>query len=228
MRRSLARVAPLVLLCLAPAVARAQELQVKFVSAPQINCVFSPSCSVTVSDFSAPFWGKGFLQSRVIQGAPGSPAEGMWVYLYRVDLAQAAIPGAPSIPNVQAVEIDIGPVVNTLDFDGDGVAGEQVFAITQGGMGVMPPHKAVREGRVITFHLWPGVVAGHDGGAGSSTTFFGVVSRAGPRSVTATLRAPSAGDVVVEARAPSVLTGRPVPPRPTRPVPTVRPPSSRP
>jgi hypothetical protein len=77
--------------------ARAQPLIVAEVEAPGINCVFAPSCIITVNDsvgfiplpyLTAP--NTAFLQSRTVPGAPGTPAAGKAGYLYRISLTQAA------------------------------------------------------------------------------------------------------------------------------------------
>src|SRR6266498_5135978 len=67
-------------------------LNVVNTSAPQVNYVFSTDGTVTVTDMSSPIFGGGFLQSRIFQGEPGSPAAGKWVYEYRLDLRNASDP----------------------------------------------------------------------------------------------------------------------------------------
>ena len=57
----------------APFAARAVPLGMVEVEAPAINCVFNPSCTVTVVDTSEPITlaassGSGFLQSRTFTG----------------------------------------------------------------------------------------------------------------------------------------------------------------
>lgn len=51
------------------------------VSAPAINCTFDPSCTVTVTDSTAPILiaagGTNFLQSRTFVGKPGTPGNGL-------------------------------------------------------------------------------------------------------------------------------------------------------
>src|SRR6266508_3428247 len=77
--------------------ARAQPLIVAEVEAPGINCVFAPSCIITVDDsvgfISLPYLAApntAFLQSRTVAGAPGTPAAGKAGYIYRISLTQAA------------------------------------------------------------------------------------------------------------------------------------------
>lgn len=52
-------------------------LKVVDVGAPAINCVFDSSCTVTVTDSTAPIpipaGGTNFLQSRTFTGKPGAP-----------------------------------------------------------------------------------------------------------------------------------------------------------
>ena len=75
-------------------------LKVVAVAAPAINCVFNPSCTVTVTDSSSPLPvgnGAGFLQSRTYRGVAGAPGAGYWAVLYRVDLRNAVVaPGPPT------------------------------------------------------------------------------------------------------------------------------------
>ncbi|HEU4557083.1 MAG TPA: hypothetical protein VFS20_04510 [Longimicrobium sp.] len=192
----------------------ATPLSLVNVSAPAINCVFNTSCTVTVNDVSSPIWGQGFLQSRTYQAAPGSPAAGMWVYQYRVDLTRVV--GTTAIPMVNSFAIDFGPVVNSVDFNGDG-SGDQVFVVTGGGLGSVAPVSAEQTGRVITFTFNPSVAGGGSPGTGQTTFFFGLVSRTAPREMTGRLFTNTSGTVALEARAPSRLVIRPIPgplPRP--------------
>jgi len=177
------------------------------VSAPTINCVFNTSCTVTVNDFTSPIWGSGFLQSRTYQAAPGSPAAGMWVYEYRIDLTRVS-EAAPHA--VSSFAIDFGPVVSSVDFNGDG-GGDQVFVVTGGGLGSVAPVSAEQTGRILTFSFNPRVTGGSSPTApGQTTFFFGLVSRTAPREVPARLFT-NGGTVAMRAKAPSALVLRPIP-----------------
>ena len=85
----------LIAACLAvPAAALATPLKAVTVAAPDVNCVFDPSCKLTVADtvgdISVPgVTGKAVLQSRTFSGAAGAPGEGLTGYDYRIDLTQA-------------------------------------------------------------------------------------------------------------------------------------------
>ena len=72
------------LFCFTPLVVAAAPLKVVNVSAPAINCVFNPTCTVTVNDptdnIAMSTGGTGFLQSRTYKGAVGSPAAGLFAY----------------------------------------------------------------------------------------------------------------------------------------------------
>jgi hypothetical protein len=223
MRSTFRTLLPLALLATtAGSLHAATPLSLVNVSAPAINCVFNTSCTVTVNDFTSPVWGQGFLQSRTYQAAPGSPAAGMWVYEYRVDLTRVV--GTGAIPQVHSFAIDFGPVVNSLDFNGDG-NGDQVFVVTGGGLGSVAPVSAEQTGRVITFTFNPAVAGGGSPGSGQTTYFFGLVSRTAPRQQTGRLMTNTSGTLALQARAPSALVIRPIPgpfprpiPRPSGPV----------
>jgi hypothetical protein len=195
--------------------AQAQPLQIVTVGAPAINCVYAPSCTVTPNDFTAALLQGGFLQSRVLQAQPGSAAAGMWGYLYRIDLRNATAPGSS---RVTEFSIDFGPVVNTLDYNGDGARGEHVFVITSGGLGSVGPSAAVRNGNVVTFRFSQPVEAGQ------TSYFFGMTSRRQPHAVTARITSNVDPNISIEARAPQRGRAMPQrPERPERPVPPVQP-----
>ncbi|MEO8034655.1 MAG: hypothetical protein ABI837_09495 [Acidobacteriota bacterium] len=159
----------------------AQPLQVVTVGAPAINCVFNPTCKVTVSDLSAPIWTSGFLQSRNYRGAAGAPAAGRYVYEYRIDLRNVV--GVTAIPYITSLTVNIGPTLK-YDFNGDGHL-DDVFVVTSGGLGTAGLSSAVRAGNNIRFTFTPPVAGGGTPGAGASTFFFGVVSRYPRHNVTA-------------------------------------------
>jgi hypothetical protein len=217
MRSTLRTLLPLVALAAAAGpLHAATPLGLVNVSAPAINCVFNTSCTVTVNDFTSPVWGQGFLQSRTYQAAPGSPAAGMWVYEYRIDLTRVV--GTTAIPMVNSFAIDFGPVVNSVDFNGDG-NGDEVFVVTGGGLGSVAPVSAEQTGRVITFTFNPAVAGGGSPGTGQTSFFFGLVSRTAPREMTGRLFTNTSGTVALEARAPSRLVIRPIPGPLPRPIP---------
>jgi hypothetical protein len=189
MKRNLGAALALLAAALAPVAAQAQPLPIVTVGAPAINCVLATSCSVTVTDFTAPLLGSGFLQSRTYQAQPGSPAAGLWVYEYRVDLTNAT-PGA----TVSGMTVDFGPVVGTLDYNGDSRP-DRAFVVTSGGLGSVGPSSAFQAGRMISFRFVPAVTAGN------TSYFFGMVSRGGPRPTRVRL-ATSAGSLLLEGRAP--------------------------
>ena len=170
------------LLLLAPAAA-AQPLRVVSVSAPAIQCVFNPSCKVTVEDLSAPVAARGFLQSRHYKAAAG-----LYVYEYRVDLRDAA--GANGI---RTLTVEFGPNAR-LDFDGRGRA--DVFVTTRGNLGSVGLASAVRDGNSVTFTFRPTVTGG------GSTVFFGLVSRYPRRTVGASADGGTGPPMLLEVWAP--------------------------
>jgi hypothetical protein len=188
------------------AVAQAQPLQIVTVGAPAINCVFDASCTVPVTDHSAPLFGSGFLQSRNYEGQPGAPAAGQWAYVYRIDLRNAV----PATARVTALRIEFGPVTSTLDYDGNGSTGEHVFVVTSGGLGTVGPASATRMGNTVTFRFSPAVEAGQ------TSYFFGLASPGAPRAVTAQVTGVPGGSINLEARAPEAPTRGVRPERPGR------------
>jgi len=178
-------------------------LKVVNVGAPAINCVFDPSCTVTVTDTTAPIpipaGGTNFLQSRTFVGMPGAPANGLYVYEYRIDLRNAL--GITYIPCLSSMSIEFGPVVSTLDYNGDGEA-DQVYVITSGGLGSIGLASAEKEDNTITFTFSAPVCAGGHPGDGQSTFFFGLVSTQPPVNTTAKVKETTGSVYDVPARVP--------------------------
>lgn len=191
------------LLCLFCASAQALPLKVVNVSAPAINCIFDPTCKVTVSDTTDTIplgtGGTNFLQSRTVTGKPGAPANGLYAYEYRIDLRNAI--GITNIPCINSLSLDFGPVVSSLDFDGDGKP-DQVYVVTGGGLGTVGVASADQVGSKITFNFSTPVCAGGSPGAGQSTFFFGLVSKQAPQFVAATVKTSGGATLNVKARAP--------------------------
>ena len=185
----------------------ATSLKVVNVNAPAVNCVFNPSCKIEVSDTTAPIpipaGGTNFLQSRTFTGAAGAPANGLYGYEYRINLINAL--GITHIPCVSSLTVDFGPVVGTLDYDGDGVADDQVYVVTSGGLGSVGLVSAKQESRNITFTFSEPVCAGGRPGDGQSTFFFGLTSTQPARPITAKVRETGGPLHDVPARAPQVL-----------------------
>lgn len=179
------------------------NLSIVNVNAPAVNCVFDPTCKILVSDSTATIPlatdGTNFLQSRTFVGKPGSPANGLYGYEYRVDLRNAI--GITDIPCVSNMTIDFGSVVSTLDYDGDGNA-DQVYVITGGGLGSVGLSSAEQNGNEITFSFDPSVCAGGSPGSGQSSFFFGLTSTQPPNSVTAKVMEVTGLEYSVQARAP--------------------------
>jgi hypothetical protein len=191
------------LLCFTPFVVEAVPLKVVNVSAPAINCVFSPACTVSVNDTSdnvtLSAGGTGFLQSRTYKGLPGSPADGLFAYEYRLDLRNAV--GALNIACVDWMSISFGPVVSTLNFGGNSKP-DQVFVVTGGGIGTIGIASAVQTGSVIKFKFTSPVCEGGSPGKGNSSFFWGLVSKKPATKVTATLHETGGATHVVKARSP--------------------------
>ena len=170
----------------------AMALNVVTTSAPQVNYVFSTDGTVTVTDMSSPIFGGGFLQSRIFQGEPGSPAAGKWVYEYRLDLRNAQ--SITDVPYATSVGLSTGPVLS-YDYNFNNVATDQVFVVTAGGLGTIGLQSANYAFGYTTFKFSTAVWAG------DTSYFWGYVSSAPPQVVTATV-ATSHGNVQLNAYAP--------------------------
>ena len=165
------------MLCAAPA--REAQLTVVEVNAPAVNCVFNPTCTVTVTDSVStlqftPYGAGAFLQSRTYSGQPGTPGAGLTVYEYRLDFTEAL----PFTECVAGLVLDFGPVAK-LTYPPNQPA--HAFVITQGGIGTVGIESAEQDGSVITFTFKSNVCAGQ------STQFFGMAAGKGPETVTPVL-----------------------------------------
>src|ERR1041385_3774360 len=136
-------------------------------------CVFSTTCSVTVTDYSPTILGSGKLQTRIYQGQPGSTGAGKYVYEYRVDLTQVA--GVTYPPSVDSVAIWNTSTPLQFDYNFDGNATDQVYVITSGGLGTKGLVSSYLSGGWSYFNLNP-VYAGSYPGGGESSYFFGFAS----------------------------------------------------
>jgi hypothetical protein len=191
------------LFCLTPFAVQAIPLKVVNVSAPAINCVFNPSCTVTVNDTSDNIvmstGGTGFLQSRTYLGVPGAPANGLYAYEYRIDLRNAV--GTVAISCIDSMTLTFGPVVSSLNYGGT-AAPDQVFVVTGGGIGTIGLASAIQSGSNIKFNFAKPICEGGAPGKGDSSFFWGLVSKTPAKFVNATLHETGGATHVVKARAP--------------------------
>ncbi|MCZ7626405.1 MAG: hypothetical protein C3F12_14165 [Candidatus Methylomirabilota bacterium] len=161
------------------------------VGSPAVYCLFDPSCKVTTIESStAPIpmqvEGTAFIESRTFAGKPGTPAAGLYGYEYRINLEQAV--ATTHMPCLRTMALEFGPIVDTLDYNGDGQAGDLIYVVTDGGPGKIGiDHVHGWTNRFIVYFDSP-VCAGPSGVRGDSTYAFGLVSAQPPRAVTATLK----------------------------------------
>lgn len=184
-------------------------LDIVSVGAPAINCKFDTDCTITVTDTSdhftiGPTSGDAFLQSRTWPpGEPGTAAEGLYAYEYRLDLRQLA--GITALPCINEFSIDFGSVT-PLDYNGDG-NNDHVWVVTSGGLGTVGPSSAEKTGDSIKFSFNPPVCAGSSPGNGESSYFFGLASTRQPWAVEAQVKDTIGGSTSLDARAPKILPG---------------------
>ena len=121
----------------APATVQATPLKIVDVTAPDVNCVFDPSCKLPVTDSLGDIvipavTGKAILQSRTFSGAAGAPGDGLTGYDYRVNLTQASTDGEAA-GCVTDMTVDFGPV-SKLQYNKAG-PDDDVYVVTKGGLG---------------------------------------------------------------------------------------------
>ena len=182
----------------------AAPLAVVTVAAPDINCVFNPTCKITVTDTGGNIpipgiAGTARLQSRTFNGAKGAPAAGKRGYMYRMNLTQAY--GIVDIPCVNALKVDFGPAVKLQYNKAGGL--DDVFVVTKGGIGTIGLASADQTGNVITFNFSKPVCGGGSPGKGDTSHFFGLTSNHAPKAITAQVQVVGGPLVSVAARAPN-------------------------
>jgi hypothetical protein len=85
---------------------------------------------------------------------------------YRLDLTNAAGNAGAC---ATMLTVGFGPIVSTLDYNHDGLTGDQVFVTTVGGVGTIGLASASQTGRLITFHFQTPVCPGALPGGGKSS-----------------------------------------------------------
>jgi hypothetical protein len=170
------------------------------VSASTIYCRFDPSCAVTVTDSSATpipmqVGGAALLHSRTFTGQPGTPASGLYGYEYRLDLEKASetmveVDGVATKrrPCLLTMSLEFGPIVGTLDYDGDGKTGDLVYVVTSGGPGTIRLGAVHRWRNKLIVNFDSPICVGPSGNQGYSSYLFGLVSTQPPTSVDATVK----------------------------------------
>jgi hypothetical protein len=193
--------AALVLMSLA---AQGQLLTVVEVGAPAVNCVFNPSCTITVSDtvgfiplpyLAAP--NTAFLQSRTFTGEPGTPGAGKTGYMYRISLTQAA----GTADCLGGLVVNFGPVAK-LPYKDNQPA--DVFVVTTGGLGTISLKSAEKFGGVIEFTLARQLCLSGGPDLNNTTFFFGLAADTAPTPVSAQIFSTGTPPLYnVNARAPA-------------------------
>jgi hypothetical protein len=161
------------------------SLSVVEVNAPAVNCVFQPSCVITVSDtvgrIALPYLtspGSAFLQSRIFPTAPDTPAAGLTGYVYRISLTEASGSGEC----ISGLVLNFGPVVKLPYLPAQQA---DVFVITTGGLGTIGIKSAQKSGDVIDFAFSKPLCVGTAPDIKNTTFFFGLASSAVPKHINA-------------------------------------------
>lgn len=129
----------------------AAPLRVVEVDGSTVTCVFNATCLVTVTDTTGiyppkpGYSGKPKLISRTFVGAPGSQAEGLTAYLYRVDFTRAH--AETDVNCAENIKVKM-PGLTRLKYDGETRA--DVFVISTGGVGDVGISSADKVGSTVT------------------------------------------------------------------------------
>jgi hypothetical protein len=164
---------------LASMAAQAQLLTVVDGNAPAVNCVFKPSCVITVSDtighIPLPYLAvlnAAWLQSRTYTGVAGAPGAGKTGYEYRVSLTEAS----GSADCLTGLVLNFGPA--KLPYKNNQPA--DVFVITTGGLGTIGIKSAQKFGDVIEFTFGKALCLSGGPDIKNTTFFFGLAADKAP------------------------------------------------
>lgn len=191
---------------LPPAVIKLNMVKVNY---PDINCFFNTTCVASPTDTSSPITvaganGSGFLQTRIYQGQSNAPTAGLHAYVYRVSL-EGVSNATGKIPTFTSFTINFGQIVESFDFNKDGQTGDQIFVISEGGLGSVAPSEAIYDGNTITFRFNnPRLGGGGQSSKGQTSFFFGLVSKNPQRNVGVRAVVNEGTGVNLSARAPSL------------------------
>jgi hypothetical protein len=175
----------MVALALSSAAAWAQPLKVVNVGAPAINCVFSTTCTIVVSDsvgyvplpyLQAPK--TAWLQSRTYTAMAGTPGAGFTGYEYRLSLTEAA----GHAECLGGLILNFGPAAK-LPYASGQLA--DVFVITSGGLGTIGVKSAQQFGNVIEFDFDKQLCLSGGASIANTTYFFGLAAAGAPQAVSA-------------------------------------------
>src|SRR5574337_685311 len=152
------------------------------VSSSTVYCLFDPSCTVTITNSNTTpipmqIGGTAFLQSRTFAGKPGTPASGLYGYEYRIDLEKAVetkvqveeVGEITYMPCLRSIVFEFGPIIDTLDYDGDGEAGDLAYVVTSGGPGKIGLGSIERFHGQLTFNFDSPICVGGPHSQGDST-----------------------------------------------------------
>lgn len=188
--------------------AQAAALSVASVASSDLACVYNVTCHATVNDSTGLFppatgySGKPKLITRTIEGAPGSPAEGLNGFLYRVDFTKAQ--AETDINCVVWLKLKFG-AVTPLEYEGAGSGSFDLFVITSEGVGTVGVSSAEKAGDNVTITFSEPVCPKNGAAPGQSSFWVGMSSPAAPVGSRAKAQLTFGGGIVgVKARTPSL------------------------
>ena len=180
---------------------RDMNLKTVAVNASAVYCIFDPSCAVTVTQSNTTpipmqSGGTAYFESRTFAGKAGTPAAGLYGYEYRIDLSKAfettvhveEIGDLNYMPCLRTLLIEFGPIIDTLDYDGDGKAGDLAYVVKSGGPGKIGIGTIDRWSNNVFFNFDSPICVGAANREGDNTFRFGLVSAKPPRLHEATIK----------------------------------------
>ena len=182
------------------------------VSASNVDCAWDTQCAPSAAASAEAFTfrgavGQAFLQFRQLPpGEPGTAAEGLYGYEYRIDLTELSTAGVEpfSISEVRIPFSSVSPV----DYNGDGTL-EHVYIVTTGGPGTIEPSAVTTQGNRIVIQFAPGTLSGGVGGLeGVSSLAIGLASPSPAGKSNAWMEEQLTGPVRVATMAPKPGQGQ--------------------
>ncbi|HEX2966820.1 MAG TPA: hypothetical protein VHO84_13595 [Syntrophorhabdaceae bacterium] len=165
------------------------SLAAKQTDISSVSCVFSRECKIPVPGISVAastsLLGDSMLRSRTYSGDAGSPAAGLYAYEYRFDPGGVEEMGTSHC--IRSFRIPFGPVVSTLDFDGDKLIGDDIFVIKEGPVRTVSISADQDADGNITFSFYPPGCLDNPGEDRRGSYLVGIVSTQPPVTVEAAI-----------------------------------------
>lgn len=191
-----------------------QALTMAFVTTSELNLIFDQNGILIVNDLESTFTtretsGEGYLLTRLFpKGETGTPGQGLYAYLYRVNLSEMMANVEPKLCVTQ-ISLPFG-TLSQVDYDKDKVP-EDTFVINQGGAvgDIIPSQIEVNPTvGIINVYFSEGVCSGYGDSTGEGTFFIGFASTQPYKTAQSTLTlGPTGSLIALNARVPGTVGG---------------------